>query len=39
MSMPTQNPCEQSFDNNQIRHDSNMNDFHDSICNALMSEI
>jgi hypothetical protein len=39
MSMPAQNPFEQSIDNNQIGHDSDMNAFRDSICNALMSEI
>jgi hypothetical protein len=39
MSMLSQNPSDQSINNNQFGHDMDMNAFHDFICNALMSEI
>jgi hypothetical protein len=35
--MVAQNPAKQSIDNN--RYDSDMNAFHDFICNALMGEV
>jgi hypothetical protein len=39
MPMPTQNSSDQSVDNNQLGHDTDMNAFRDSIRNALMGEI
>jgi hypothetical protein len=39
MSMPPENPVEQSIDNNQLGHGSDMNVFRDSICNALMDKV
>jgi hypothetical protein len=39
MPILPQNPSYQSIDNNQLGHDTNMNAFRDSICNALMDEI
>jgi hypothetical protein len=36
MPMPSQNPSDQSIDNNQLGHDTDMNVFRDSICNALL---
>jgi hypothetical protein len=39
MPMPSQNPSDQSINNNQLGHDIDMNALHDSICNALMCGI
>jgi hypothetical protein len=39
MPMPPQNPSNQSVDNNQLGHDTDMNAFRASICNVLIGEI
>jgi hypothetical protein len=37
--MSSQNIADQSFDNNQLGYDTDMNAFRDSISNVLMGEI